>query len=51
MGPDLICMDTFNSHMRQTKSIRFMSDASVASHVCLANIIYGVDIEQLSLID
>jgi len=45
MGPDSICMDTFNSHMRQTKSIKFRMDVSVASHMCLANIIYGVEIE------
>jgi len=50
MGPGSISMDTFNSQMCQTKFIKFMMNASVASPMGLANIIYGVEIEQHSLI-
>jgi hypothetical protein len=46
MGPDSICMDTFNSHMWQTISIKIIMDVSLASHISLTITIYGVGIKQ-----
>jgi len=49
-GPGLNLNGHFQQQHAATKSIKFMMDAFVASHMPLANIIYGVEIEQLSCI-